>query len=56
MSTKSFALLCIRQEVAKYGHLTPEGMKIYREYKLSTRELSEATTQGLHLYQQWKQR
>lgn len=56
MSSKLFALVCIRQEVAKYGHLTPTGMKMYREYKLSARELSEATAQGLHLYQQWKQR
>ena len=56
MSTQSFALLCIRQEVATHGHLTPKGMKIYREYKLSARELSEATAQGLHLYQQWKHR
>ncbi|WP_165795937.1 hypothetical protein [Siphonobacter curvatus] len=56
MSNKSFALLCIRQDVARHGHLTPEGMKIYRDCKLTARELSQATSQGLELYQQWRRK
>lgn len=56
MSGKNAALLFIKQDVARHGMITPEGVRVFKLSSLSEKEFKKAAAQGLQLFEQWNTR
>ena len=50
------ARLFIKQDVARHGMITPEGVRVFKLSSLSEKEFKQAAAEGLELFERWNPR